>query len=76
MMREHLEPKTYWEKRCVIAEAAVQQLAKILAAYTLPPAGQDDLNQWGRDWDQIVGDLNNEFAQPNDKVSGGGTPSA
>ena len=66
MMPEHLHPKTYWEKRCALAEEAVQQLARLLAAYVLPPAAQEDLARWASDWNRLAGELNAEHPpEPN-----------
>lgn len=66
MMPEHLYPKTYWERRCELAEAAVQGLARLLSAYVLPPAAQEDLTGWAREWDRLVGEINVEFSREPD----------
>ena len=54
---EHLQPKTYWEKRAELMEESVWRLTRILMA-SLPAhtegAVHDHLKQWGNLIEQLT----------------------
>ena len=55
------EPKTYWEKRAVLAEDYCDKIATILGAHL--PSSQADITRLDESWSQAIDALNAEFAE-------------
>lgn len=61
---EHLEAKTYWEKRAALLEEAVRRLVDVLRAHALPPSARYEIQAWAAEWDRILDVITREESPP------------
>lgn len=57
-----IEANTYWEKRCVLSETAVQQLAQIIVDAN--PMLMGKLQSWTGAWEMGMQDIDAEEVGP------------
>ena len=61
MIPKHLEPKTYWERRCDLVEGALLMTVQSLVNTGVPPICAERLRSCLREWNSLLGDLKEEF---------------
>lgn len=64
---EHLQPVTYWEKRCELLEEAVERLVQTIAQH-LPYAAHEPVSSFLREWGRLLGELGNEHPAPKENT--------
>lgn len=61
---DHLQSKTFWEKRCSLMEESLFRIVAILNATILPPHVAAELTAHMNDWDRLMGELCEEYSPP------------
>lgn len=64
------EPQTYWEERSAIAEGAVEQILRILAA--LAPEARDAIMEVAEVWGKLRAQTHQKFYPKSEVVENGG----
>jgi hypothetical protein len=73
MLAEHLHPKTYWEKRCELAEESLMRLMGILAR-ALPYQSAGELSDHLAEWNRLLTKLGDDHpASAAPDMTGGAT---